>query len=669
MMQRLKWLMKSKVFLLCALGVLVGGSVLYARTHPPSEPLRYVLTPAMKGTLVVSLRGSGQVLGQNQLEIKPTVSGVVRAVLVAPGEGIKEGDALFEIDRTLALRAVRDAAQSVKDATISLQSAELSLKKIKQPPEALSLLQAQNSVRQAERALVKLQEGPDVFALRQAETDLENQRNELKYASDQKTPLTVREAYDDAIPTLKTTIQSFQQIILDTESVLNIRDGMPKDPYIEFVRDTGALVRATNEYLPAKNVVEALRKRVDVLPVTNASVAEINSVIQDMERAITILDPYLRSVAEVASTALPSSSRTQATIDGFRTTIQADRSTLASKQAGLTALKRSFTTAEESHESIQAAVLKAELALEKLKAPVDPGEVEAAKERKEEAEKSLAKLQEGPDEIEILTAENTIAQRRASVASAREKLADAQESLNDYTIRAPFDGVAARVASQRGDTVSASTAVATLLTNAKIAQLSVNEVDAAKLKVGQKATLTFDAISELSIAGAVYEVDSIGTVSQGVVNYVVKILFQTQDERVKSGMSVSASIITDLRTDVVLLPNAAIRRTGDAATVQVVLNASSTNTAGAQGIPSATPPEERLVETGISNEEMTEVTQGIREGELVVTRTIDPNTATLAPRTATGAGAATGGLRIPGLGGAGGGGGFGAGGAVRPTGR
>ena len=91
-MQRLKWLMKSKVFLLCALGVLVGGSVLYARTRPPSEPLRYVLTPAMKGTLVVSLRGSGQVLGQNQLEIKPTVSGVVRAVLVAPGEGIKEGD-------------------------------------------------------------------------------------------------------------------------------------------------------------------------------------------------------------------------------------------------------------------------------------------------------------------------------------------------------------------------------------------------------------------------------------------------------------------------------------------------------------------------------------------------------------------------------------------------
>ena len=98
-----------------------------------------------------------------------------------------------------------------------------------------------------------------------------------------------------------------------------------------------------------------------------------------------------------------------------------------------------------------------------------------------------------------------------------------------------------------------------LITKQKIAEISLNEVDAAKVKVGQKVTLTFDAIDGLSITGEVSEIDALGTVSQGVVTYGVKIAFDTQDERVKSGMSVSAAIITDVKQNVLLVPNAAVK--------------------------------------------------------------------------------------------------------------
>ena len=99
--------------------------------------------------------------------------------------------------------------------------------------------------------------------------------------------------------------------------------------------------------------------------------------------------------------------------------------------------------------------------------------------------------------------------------------------------------------------------------------MSLNEVDIAQIKINQKATLTFDAIQDLTIAGTVLEVDSIGTTSQGVVTYGVTIGFDTQDQRIKSGMSASASIITNSKTDALLVPNSAIKSSGGSNYVQM----------------------------------------------------------------------------------------------------
>jgi macrolide-specific efflux system membrane fusion protein len=207
---------------------------------------------------------------------------------------------------------------------------------------------------------------------------------------------------------------------------------------------------------------------------------------------------------------------------------------------------------------------------------------------------------------------------------------------------------------QKGDSASASTVIATLLTHAKVAQLTLNEVDAAKVKVDQKATLSFDAVSGLTIAGKVSEVDTLGTVSQGVVNYSVKILFESEDDRVKPGMSVSASIITALKTDTVLVPSAAVRRTGSIATVQVLNGATASDpAASSQGVTSPVPPETRTVEVGISNDQSIEILSGLKEGDQIVTRTVDPNTAVKASATTPAGG--VGALRVQGLGGAAGG--------------
>jgi hypothetical protein len=149
----------------------------------------------------------------------------------------------------------------------------------------------------------------------------------------------------------------------------------------------------------------------------------------------------------------------------------------------------------------------------------------------------------------------------------------------------------------------------------------LNEVDVAKIKADQKATLTFDAIEGLTISGAVAEINTIGTVSQGVVSYTVKIGFDTQDDRIKPGMSVSAAIITNMKQDVLTIPNNAIKMQGTERYVELFDTPLPTAT-DTQGVASSAAPRRQTVETGISNDTMTEIVSGLKEGEQIVTRTI-----------------------------------------------
>ncbi len=224
-----------------------------------------------------------------------------------------------------------------------------------------------------------------------------------------------------------------------------------------------------------------------------------------------------------------------------------------------------------------------------------------------EKQQSLIKLQNGPDPLDIRSQELSVRQKEYAYA--------------DYFIRAPFDGIIAKLNVKKGDSSSSGTAIATLITNQKIANISLNELDAAKIKLGDKATLSFDAVPDLSITGEVTEIDTIGTVTQGVVTYSVQITFDTQDERVKSGMSVSASIINDSKPDVLIVPNSAIKTSRNISLVQILNNGK---------------PKNITVEVGISNDTQSEITSGVNEGDSIIIRTINfsaQTTAVATPRT------------------------------------
>ena len=215
-----------------------------------------------------------------------------------------------------------------------------------------------------------------------------------------------------------------------------------------------------------------------------------------------------------------------------------------------------------------------------------------------------------------------------TVDQKQNALADAELALSDYSVRAPFAGTMASIPVQKGDNASSGTILGTIITTQQVATISLNEIDIAKIQLGQKVTLTFDAVPDLTITGKVAQIDSIGTISQGVVNYNVKISFDTNDARIKPGMSANSAIITNVVQDVLTVPSSAIKTINGANYVQMFDTALPAPFSGVQGSPSLIPPRNQTVEIGISNGTSTEIISGLKEGDEIVTKTTTSTTAT-----------------------------------------
>lgn len=175
----------------------------------------------------------------------------------------------------------------------------------------------------------------------------------------------------------------------------------------------------------------------------------------------------------------------------------------------------------------------------------------------ESLKQKLADLTPSDDNLDVRSAKLQVQQRENA-------LADAQQELSNYTIVAPFDGTMASVSVDIGASAvmasaNTSSALGTIVTDKKLAQVTINESDITKIHLGQKARMTFDAIDGLEVDGTVVEINTLGTVTSGVVTYKAKLAFNIDDPRILPNMSVSVDIITDSKDNVLYIPTQALK--------------------------------------------------------------------------------------------------------------
>ena len=147
-----------------------------------------------------------------------------------------------------------------------------------------------------------------------------------------------------------------------------------------------------------------------------------------------------------------------------------------------------------------------------------------------------------------------------------------------------------------------------IMTGTQVASITLNAVDIAKVEAGQKAALSFSAVDGLTITGKVAQVGVMGSVSQGVVSYEVVIALDEVNPQVKSGMSVSAAVITQIKQNVLLVPSTAVKTANDGS-AYVLMEPSGE---GADAVP-----REQAVSIGLSDDQNTEIISGINEGDRV----------------------------------------------------
>jgi HlyD family secretion protein len=136
------------------------------------------------------------------------------------------------------------------------------------------------------------------------------------------------------------------------------------------------------------------------------------------------------------------------------------------------------------------------------------------------------------------------------------------------------------------------------------AVIPFEESDAAKIAPEQLVSVSFDAIPGLIESGTVVSVAPSATAIAGVISYYVTIDLEDADSRLRDGQTARAEVITAERTNVLSVPNAAVRRQGDTDTVVVV------DPDGRQRVVTFQP--------GLVGADRTEVLSGLSEGQRVV---------------------------------------------------
>jgi multidrug efflux pump subunit AcrA (membrane-fusion protein) len=209
----------------------------------------------------------------------------------------------------------------------------------------------------------------------------------------------------------------------------------------------------------------------------------------------------------------------------------------------------------------------------------------------------------------------SIASAKAQIASAQAQVDQAQVTLDQTTLRAPVDGTVISIAGTVGGPSSAGSASSTSSSTSGFVVLSsmshlqvtsmVAEADAAKVALGQPATVTFSALNETA-AGTVTAMDLASTVNNNVVEYGVTVSLADAPKDLRLGQTASVSITTGTKADVLTVPSSAISKVGPLTTVTVRKDGKDTPT---------------QVQTGLVGDSGTEITSGLSEGDVVVLST------------------------------------------------
>lgn len=176
--------------------------------------------------------------------------------------------------------------------------------------------------------------------------------------------------------------------------------------------------------------------------------------------------------------------------------------------------------------------------------------LDLAKAQLEDAQRAYDRVKDGPNPDDI--------------ASAQAKVDAAQATVNMLSIIAPFDGEVVAVETQEGDQVAEGDSAIIIVNRSMLyVDVQVDETEISRVEIGDTATVTFDALPDITATGKVTFINPVGQSSSGVVNYTVRVQLDESNPDILLGATATVEIDTGAAETLLTVPVAAVQTDSD----------------------------------------------------------------------------------------------------------
>lgn len=183
----------------------------------------------------------------------------------------------------------------------------------------------------------------------------------------------------------------------------------------------------------------------------------------------------------------------------------------------------------------------------------------------------------------------------------------ARKNLGDTVVRAPISGAVKEKTQSRGAFVPVGGKLLTLVrTNPLRLRVDIPETYASFVRVGQTITLTTEAFADRTFSGRVARIGA--SLNEQTRSLMVEATVANPSNQLRPGMFAKSQLVTNRGGAAVMIPNKAVHTVAGLNKVFVIENGKAV---------------ERLVKTGVTDGELIEITEGIKEGEQVATSNAD----------------------------------------------
>ncbi len=525
--------------------VVVAAGVIYQTLVRKSEP-EFKTAEVARGQVVQEVSETGQVEKGDKINLNFQLSGTIKDIYLEVGDEVQKGDILAKLDDEQLRIRINDA-----EAALDLADAQFNKLLAGATPQEIKI--AETSVKNAQTALSSAQQGlNDVKA--QAAEGLES-------------------AYEDSLNLL-------DDASLQLANSYHLADSV----------QTTYFKASDQEGIKVQNQAQEIRMAQNEFNPVNSK-AQVSGEEQDIDAALISAQQALGRVSEALKTI-----RQACTGLTYKNLVSSADKTLLETQQGY--VLASLTNIVNSQQAVASARLS------------NQTNVNTAQAKVEVSSGQLAAAQDELDRLKAPPRQEDVNLYQAQVKQARSQITLLENQLEETLLTSPSSGQIVQINRRKGEVVQSALqepVMVLLPQDPFVIKVDIYEEDVAHMSLGNPVSISLVAFPDQSIEGEVVAIDPAEKMIEGVVYYEVTVDFSQVPEGIKPGMTADLIITTQVKDNVLFVPDEAIQqRDGNTAVIEIMDSGK---------------PREITVELGLKgSSDRQEILSGLSEGDLVVIR-------------------------------------------------